>query len=393
MQIVQEKNNEATFSFNIKEGFAYEALVDIECQSYQFSVGEIYARQTQIIGRRNNTQNGVNKFIFYAEQTGLVTVDFVPSKSTINAKVSSIEIRDLGEALKEPSNLGCLNVVAAVASIPSRVLSLKDTVNSILPQVDRLFVYLNGYVDVPSFLKDERIEVILDFEGRNAAAAKLYWLSKVKAYYFSIDDDIIYPSDYCEKTIDNYKNNAVGAVVSYHGKNLKPLAGHQRLDRKEMFLFEKELKINTRAHVLGTGVMMVDTRKINLPLFEVASHHPRAIDLAVSTFLREKGIARYVLKKDSEWLKQNEKVGHGLNEFKQLVKGYSRESCQQVVSGRPWVESRILFIIYRIFMIPCNPVLESIDRNRKLKKLIRDPARFFMDSKNPLINKLIKFKL
>jgi|GEM_PF-2053830 len=390
MQVINTLENQNAQSFQIEEGFAYEVMTNIECLSYKFSAGEVLAKQDQlVIGRKNNIQQGLNKFVFYAAKTGFVDVEFSPAEYSNESKLLDVEVRSLGEALKEPVDISKLEIVAAVASISSRVDALKDAVESIYPQVDRLFVYLNGYSGVPSFLNDKKIEVVLDFEGRNAAAAKFYWLSKVNAYYFSIDDDIVYPKDYCQKTIDNYKNNVSGSVVSYHGKNLKLLAGHQRADRKEMFLFENELAENTKAHVLGTGVMMVDTRNIRLPLFEVASHYPRAIDLAVSIYLRKKGIKRYVLNKDSGWLKQNQKVGHGLNEFKQLVRRYSKESCQQVISGRPWVESRFLYYLIGALVIPFKPIQFYVDKNKKLKKLLRDPVRFIVDSKNPIIKKFL----
>ena len=374
----------------VQAGYAYEVSVELGGNSSIRSRGELVVlRNKEIIARKSNLKIGHNTFIFYAEHSEKICVDLKGSNLHC---LSEFDVSSVGEIAKDSKSLLDLDVVAAVASIPSRVESLRDSVASILPQVERLFVYLNGYSSIPLFLDHDKIEVVLDKEGRNAAAAKLYWLSVVKAYYFSIDDDIIYPSDYCEKTIKSYESQAKGAVVSYHGKNFKVFAAHARTDRKSIYLFEDLLTSNRRAHVLGTGVMMVDTRRIDLPLFSVAAKHPKAIDLAVSIFLRKHGVKRIVLAKENGWLKQNNKVRHGLNEFKQLMQYHANQSNKQVADARPWVESLLLKRLIELAVIPLKPIMSAIDKNKKLKKLLRDPIQFFMDSKNPVIRKLIHIK-
>ena len=46
---------------------------------------------------------------------------------------------------------------AQIASLPDRVDSLKLTVESLLPQVDSLFVALNNYEAIPDFLNHDKI--------------------------------------------------------------------------------------------------------------------------------------------------------------------------------------------------------------------------------------------
>ena len=45
-------------------------------------------------------------------------------------------------------------VIASVASVRGREAMLEDAVASLLPQVDRLHVYLNNYSETPGFLED-----------------------------------------------------------------------------------------------------------------------------------------------------------------------------------------------------------------------------------------------
>jgi len=42
-------------------------------------------------------------------------------------------------------------IYASMATIPTRILQLEVVVNCILPQVDQLNVYLNGFEEAPWF--------------------------------------------------------------------------------------------------------------------------------------------------------------------------------------------------------------------------------------------------
>ena len=47
-------------------------------------------------------------------------------------------------------------IIAHIATIPERVGSLELVVGSLLAQVDKLWVMLNGHTEVPSFLRQLR---------------------------------------------------------------------------------------------------------------------------------------------------------------------------------------------------------------------------------------------
>jgi hypothetical protein len=105
-------------------------------------------------------------------------------------------------------------IVASLTTIPSRIRSLKETVNSILPNVDFLHVFLNGYEKVPPFLNDEKIIVARSQDyGDNGDANKFFWCDKVNnCYHFFCDDDIRYTRKYFTfmmSKVDQYKRKAV----------------------------------------------------------------------------------------------------------------------------------------------------------------------------------------
>ena len=47
--------------------------------------------------------------------------------------------------------------MASMAAVPWREETLENVVNSLLPQVDRLNIYLNDWENVPSFLEHAKI--------------------------------------------------------------------------------------------------------------------------------------------------------------------------------------------------------------------------------------------
>src|SRR5262249_21870958 len=87
-------------------------------------------------------------------------------------------------------------VTASLASVPGRAEPLQAVVAALLPQVDALNVYLNGYEETPPFLDDDRIVVAHSREhGDRGDAGKFFWAGEVDGYHLLCDDDMGYPAD------------------------------------------------------------------------------------------------------------------------------------------------------------------------------------------------------
>lgn len=101
--------------------------------------------------------------------------------------------------------------VAGIATIPSRKDQLIKTVESILPQVDKVILSLNNYESVPTELIIEKVECELTI-GTDEQKFR-----KVEGdYFFALDDDLILPPDYvetCKMALEKYD------IVTFHGKN------------------------------------------------------------------------------------------------------------------------------------------------------------------------------
>src|SRR5688572_28962914 len=115
-------------------------------------------------------------------------------------------------------------ITASMGTIAWRESGLAEVVGAILPQVDRLNVFLQRYVEQPACLDNPKVRVVRDEDAPWSAAvgasAKFHWLWRglvEDGYHFQVDDDIIYPSDYVSRCIDKIEQYGRRAVVGYHG--------------------------------------------------------------------------------------------------------------------------------------------------------------------------------
>ena len=176
------------------------------------------------------------------------------------------DLADWADGTKQP-----MRISANLATYPPRMHSLKQTVASIYDQVDVIRICFNGMTrdDVPEYLHDleyrgydnmGKIQMI--FLNQNLTDnGKFFMLDGLEfqqpEYYFTMDDDIVYPADYVSKTIEAIKT--YGTIITYHGRIL--LGTHRDYYRgHKSFHCLGDQKGNHRIDVCGTGVTAFDTR-------------------------------------------------------------------------------------------------------------------------------------
>lgn len=128
-------------------------------------------------------------------------------------------------------------ITAQLATFPARIAIVPQVIKSLLPQVDRLNVMLNGYdlrqleqlcraVDtVPMYnlnsveTKLENPKMVFYLQDNSMTdAAKYLNIEKAEGYIFTCDDDILYPADYVQKTIEAIEKYERKYVITYHGR-------------------------------------------------------------------------------------------------------------------------------------------------------------------------------
>jgi SAM-dependent methyltransferase len=148
-------------------------------------------------------------------------------------------------------------VTASLASIPSREGMLLEVVRKLLPQVDQLNVYLNGYSQVPGWLRVSKLTVARSQDhGDRGDAGKFFWADSVRGYHLTCDDDLDYPSDYAMRLVRDIEALHRRAVISYHGVRLREgFSTYYSPADREVFHFAEPLQDWLGVHLGGTGVM------------------------------------------------------------------------------------------------------------------------------------------
>ena len=141
-------------------------------------------------------------------------------------------------------------------------------VNSILPQVDSLNIYLNSWENVPDYLDSDKINFIKsqDAIGDIGDRGKFYWCEKIDGFHLTIDDDIIYPADYVKSALKALNQNGK-SIITYHGSKLTSEKFSEKLTVSH---FSKKSEIDQVVDIGGTGVMayMTSDIKVNFDSFK-----------------------------------------------------------------------------------------------------------------------------
>lgn len=182
-------------------------------------------------------------------------------------------------------------VTANIATHPPRFEKLLRTLESIDGQFDEIRIYLNNYSGVPQELSGYSTYLGPDLTDN----AKFLWSHEPGEYYFTLDDDIVYPSDYVDKTIGLIGDR----VVSYHGRRLYG-KGQRYYDNHRVYSYFEGLKQEVVLDVAGTGVMAFDTDVFSPALWRTPNY--RMTDLVVSLEAHLSGIDLVCLPRQTLWL-------------------------------------------------------------------------------------------
>jgi len=195
-------------------------------------------------------------------------------------------------------------VTASMASFPPRRERMLRVVERILPQVDRLNIYLNDYEEVPSELIDDKITVVL---GKHAAGdlrdnGKFYFLEDVEpGFHFTIDDDIEYPADYIQKMIMKIEQYGRHALVGVHGVIFdQPI--ERFFLRRTVYGFQRNQVRDAFVNLIGTGTLGYHTSAIKLQLDDFTETGMADVFIAVRA--KQQGAPIICIQRPKGWLEE-----------------------------------------------------------------------------------------
>lgn len=190
-----------------------------------------------------------------------------------------------------------MKVTANIATRPGREIGLRKCIASLHGQVDTIRIYFNDFKPY-DWIKDH--PKVTAIRGKDVgSAAKFHWLNRRRnEYYFTCDDDLIYPHDYVEKTIREV--DRCGGYVSYHGRKLRGIGlsyykGHQT------FHYARRQDHSLQIDVPGTGVGCVRSRDFS-PSRITRKQWRNMDDVGIAYECARQGVSVTLLKHSDQWI-------------------------------------------------------------------------------------------
>jgi hypothetical protein len=187
-----------------------------------------------------------------------------------------------------------------MATFPPRIEKLRLAVASLLPQVDRIYVYLNNYDYIPDFLLDERIQVEIGGEDLRDNGKVFHMEQAPEGYFFTVDDDIEYPSGYCEHLVRAIEKYDRKAIVGVHGVILaNPFVRYFSADRT-VFSFKHALAQDARVNILGTGTVAFHASTLRPKLSNFST--TGMADIWMAILAKESFVPMIAVSRTTSWL-------------------------------------------------------------------------------------------
>lgn len=264
-------------------------------------------------------------------------------------------------------------LTASMSTVAWRRPALEQMLPTILPQVERLNVFLQGYDAVPDCLRDPRVVVV---DGRDQPAwlalkstAKLFWIAQglvEPGIHLTVDDDIAYPEHYvagCAAAIDRFERRA---VVGYHGAIYGPDVRHLYRDRREWH-FEKACEAELAVHTLGTGVIAWHTSTLRLTPEDLPDWD--AIDFRIAIAAQRQRVPMICLGRPAGYLKalqlaDDPRACSGRDDYLERMVAFQRSHSPWVVyplAGELGLRERPVVVVVPCFNEQPDRIVRSVE--------------------------------
>lgn len=225
-----------------------------------------------------------------------------------------------------------------MASIPSRENYLEIVLDRLMTMSDTVGVCLNGYNHIPKFImkyNPGKIRIVLDPTNRLTDISKFMWASSHDGYYFTVDDDILYPKDYSGCLISSLKKYGNRGIVGVHGK-VWPSNGPINYRDGIQYHFKDRLDREKPCHMLGTGTVAFHTGCSRVPLSVFMG--PRNADLWLAVWAKNNGIPMVSVSRPANWLTPLSVEGPTI--WDDFVKSKEQKDIRSdiITSNGPWPE-------------------------------------------------------
>lgn len=190
-------------------------------------------------------------------------------------------------------------IIMSLASIPQRQACLSKVIHSVINQCDKINVYLNGYTNKPDFLNNKKITCFI--KNDIGDIGKFYNIEKENGYYFTIDDDIIYPPDYTQKMIQAIDRHQKKVIMGVHGSIINTRVMNNYYRDRNLTHYRNSLIQERGVHVIGTGTAAFHTSTIKIKLSDFPQ--PNMADIWFALLAQKQKIPMILITRPLMWLK------------------------------------------------------------------------------------------
>jgi hypothetical protein len=216
---------------------------------------------------------------------------------------------------------------AHMATYPKRRELLLPALESILPQVDRLFLVMNEYPAIPEEIAGlEKVEAVIP-ETDLKDVGKFLPTPAPEDLVLFVDDDLVYAPTYAEQLILAAERIGLDqSVFGYHG-SIYPNVANLTLKDRHVFPFYKARKEAVCVDQLGSGVMLALGR--NVPPLSYMMGSQKFVDVRYARWLCEQGVKSWCLAR-SHKIADELRVSSGRHET--IFKTFTRNSPDHVIA-------------------------------------------------------------
>jgi hypothetical protein len=233
-----------------------------------------------------------------------------------------------GLRIREPMVAKSLPFVfAGMASIPDREGQMKKAISGIISYVDRLFLFLNDYAQVPAWLyAHENITVFLGkTENLNIGdGGKFFGLNSIREndfYYFTLDDDLLYPPDYVWKMIRKIDQFDRKAIVGCGGYIMNSFVNHFYNDRQTSWHISMKNNEDRPVQILHTGLSAWHSSALDFQPDQCRKANMSDLWLALAA--QKNNVPRILIQRPPDW------VINQPNPEAKTIFGRYRNNCQE----------------------------------------------------------------
>jgi glycosyltransferase involved in cell wall biosynthesis len=199
-------------------------------------------------------------------------------------------------------------ITVCMATYPGRFNTVGRTVATLLNQTtppSEIHLWVNESEKSPPLPDDPRIVIHLAHDNNLTDIGKFAAASLApEGFVILADDDLNYPHDYVERMVNEVSRYGGEVCVGVHGVVFPVGQVIDEIDQyfssRRVHLYQRGLSVHLPCHLIGTGTMAYDSRKIKFD--HTRWSQQRMVDLHVGVECQRLGIGMVTIPREQGWL-------------------------------------------------------------------------------------------